>query len=193
MSSSRSRTAPPTTLAEWPASRSTSQTLSAAWLSATRRSGCRARGTRCGACAGNPRTRRMKRWIIEAAILAQRDHRPAAPRRIGGERRVGVDGDGVAHTREQRQVVVRVAVEAAVREVLEAPAEAREPLVDAPQLALAEARRAGEPPGEAPGDALGLGGDEVRHAELARDRRGDEAVGGGDDGTQLARGKVSRH
>src|SRR5574341_318803 len=193
MSSSRSRTAPPTTKAQWPAWRSTSHTLSALWLMAPRRRLWRSRGTRCGAPAASPSTRRMKRLIIAAAILTQRDHRPPAARGFGRKRHVGVDGNGVAHASEQGQVVVRIAVEDAVLAGLQPQAEPGQPLVDALDLALAKARRAGDAAGEAAVHRLGLGRDEVRHAEFARDRRRDEAVGGGDHGAQVAGVAVARH
>ncbi len=52
-------------------------------------------------------------------------------------------------------------------------------------LAFAKARRTGDFAGEMAVDRFGVGGDQMGDAEFARDRRGDEAVGGGDDGDQV--------
>src|SRR5690348_4448459 len=81
---------------------------------------------------------------------------------------------------------MRVAVQARFAEIREPRAPLAEPLVEALHLALAEARDAGDLAGEAPVARLGLGGDQVLDAELARDRPRDEAVGRGDDGAQVA-------
>src|SRR5690606_18656234 len=61
-----------------------------------------------------------------------------------------------------------------------------EPLVGAPHLALAERRRAARPTGVAIAAQLDAGRDQVLDAEGARDRRGDELVGRGDDRAQVA-------
>src|SRR2546423_14969284 len=141
----------------------------------------------------SPSTRRMNLLIMKARILpAQRKHLPAAPARPRGELLVGIDRHRARHVLEQRQIVVRIAVARARGEIREAPAKAMQPLVDAAQLPLAKARRACNATGEAAFAALGLGGDQVRDAELARDRTGDEAVGRGDDGAKLACGEVAR-
>jgi len=130
MPSSRSRTAPPTTYAEKPASRSTAHTLAAAGLMDSRAMPCFSRGTRNTASEGRPRTRRMNLLIIAAAdstgaaLLAQRAHRPAPAPRFRGQLCVGVDGHRPRDPLEEREVVVRVAVEGAFGELAEAPAEA---------------------------------------------------------------------
>src|SRR5204863_9394513 len=100
-----------------------------------------------------------------AGILpAQGNDRPAAPPGLGGERRVRVDRDGPAYAFEQRQVVVGIAVEHALGKRLKRLAEARQPLVYAPDLALAKAGRASDAPGEAAVPQLGFGGNQVAHA-----------------------------
>src|SRR5262245_31358129 len=95
-----------------------------------------------------------------AALGAQRQRRPAPALRLGGQLLVGVDRHRAADLLEQRQVVVRVAVEDALGEAREALAAAGEPFVEAAHLALAEAGRAGDAAGEAPAARLGLGGDQ---------------------------------
>ena len=80
---------------------------------------------------------------------------------------------------------MRVAVAGAFRKVLQGPAQAREPLVDALHLAAAKTGNAGHAAGEAPPLRFGLGGDEVRNAELAGNGRGHEAVGGSHDGAEI--------
>ena len=91
----------------------------------------------------------------------------------------------MVHPLEEGHVVQRVAVEPAFA-VAEAAAEAGEPLVDARDLALAEARGSARLPGEVSADLLEVGRDQVLDAELPRDGRGDEAVGRGDDGADLS-------
>ena len=48
-------------------------------------------------------------------------------------------------------------------------------------------------PVNSPFICFGFGGDQVLDAELARDGRGDEAVGGGDDGAPARPHEVPRH
>src|SRR5687767_11834559 len=118
MPSKRSRTAPPTTYASKPASRSAAQTFAAGALSASRDRPCRSRGIRSSASEGSPKTRRMNLLIMDARILpAQRNHFPAAAPGERRELRVRIDRHRPADALEQRQVVVRVAVAARLREV----------------------------------------------------------------------------
>src|SRR4029079_14871506 len=51
--------------------------------------------------------------------------RPAPGERFGGEHRVRVDRDGIRHGKQQRQGVVRIAVEPRVRAIQELPGPAR--------------------------------------------------------------------
>src|SRR6185312_16310464 len=102
-------------------------------------------------------------------------------RGFGREALVGIDRDGARRELEQRQVVVRVAVAGDLAEVRKALCLRPEPLAEALHLALAETRRPSDAARVASVLQLGLGGDQVAHAELASDRGGDEAVGGGDD------------
>ena len=80
---------------------------------------------------------------------------------------------------------MRIAVKPALRERLQRLPACREPLLDARDLAVAKARRAGDLAGEFPSEVRGFGRDQVVDAELARDRRGHETVGRGDDRTQI--------
>ena len=101
---------------------------------------------------------------------------------MGAEGVVRVDGDGVVHLVHQRQVVVGVAVEAALFEALPAQAEALEPGLDPLDLARLEGRYAAGLAGEG-AVLLGRdGGHQVRDAEGAGDGARDEAVGGRHDG-----------
>src|SRR6185312_14785324 len=109
------------------------------------------------------------------AVLAERDHGPAARGGVRAERRVRIDRHGVRDALEERQVVQRIAVEPALV-IVEAAAAAREPLLDAPDLPLPEAGRAPGLPGEGPVHFLDVRRDEVLDPELARDGLGDEAV-----------------
>src|SRR5688572_15210774 len=80
---------------------------------------------------------------------------------------------------EQRQIIVRIAVEPRLAERRARPALCREPRVQPLYLAFLEARDAGDAAGELATVLLGIGRDEMGHAELARDRRCDETVGRG--------------
>src|SRR5262245_5004385 len=124
---------------------------------------------------------------------AQRKDWPAARLGDAAKRLVGIDRDRPRHALEQRQVVVRVAVEPAPLKARERLADPGQPLLDPRDLAVAEARDARDFPGEAAGADLGLGRDEMRDAELARDRRRDERVGRGDDRAERARVAVPRY
>ena len=97
------------------------------------------------------------------------------------------------HDLKQRQVVERIAVKKGFLEVDKVPIEPGEPVVDPNDFAMLEARRARDLAGVATGNVFGIRGDEVRHAERARNRRGDEAVRGGHHRTEIASGKVFAH
>src|SRR5688500_8963304 len=132
----------------------------AAGLSPSRARPCFSRGTR-KASDGSPSTRRMNLLIMRRAILPERYALPAAARGFARERLVGVHGHGPRDALEERQVVMRVAVAARRLELRQAAADAREPLVQAHELAFAEARGAGDAAGIAAPAHLGLGGDQV--------------------------------
>ena len=91
---------------------------------------------------------------------------------------------------KQRQIVVRIAVEPAVPQCLPL---FLHPAFQPRHLAFAVAWRARDPAGEAPVVLLRLGGDQVRNIELLGDRRGDEAVGRGDDDERIAVRTVQVH
>ncbi|HVP09230.1 MAG TPA: HAD-IB family phosphatase, partial [Burkholderiales bacterium] len=91
-----------------------------------------------GRVAGTPCFREGKIARVRDWLAAQGQHRPPPACGFGRQRLVGVDRHRTAHPLEQRQVVVRVAVEGRPGEVAEAPAEAREPQLQAHHLALAE-------------------------------------------------------
>src|SRR5690349_24786011 len=94
---------------------------------------------------------------------------------------------------KQRKIVVRIAVAAALAEVAHAAALRGQPFLEAADLALAKARRAGHAAGELPVARLGLRGDEMANPEFARDRRGHEAVRRGDDGAKVVALEVLAH
>jgi hypothetical protein len=147
--------------------------------------------TRIGVCCwrvpGKSRRRR------HADSIAQADPQPVTLGGDTGQRGVGIDRNRVRDLFQQRQVVVRVAVEPALHEAAQPEAERFEPGVDALDLAFAERGGAARLSGEAAVLLRGDGRDQVRDAELAGDRSGDEAVGGGDDGQQVAGFGVPPH
>lgn len=131
--------------------------------------------------------------IQQIKMLSQADDRPAAFARVALEGRIGVHRHRVGDLGQQRQVVERIAVEPAAREAMPVVTEAAEPGLDAGDLAFAEAGDAADAAGEPAIRLLRLGGDQVGDAEHAGDRRGDEAVGGGDDGGERAFRLVAAH
>ena len=126
-------------------------------------------------------------------LVPEIQNRPGVGSSVGEQGVVGVDGDRVADAREQRQVVERIAVEPAAFEVAPPETHRFEPVLDAGDLALAEGRGAAGFSGELAVFLCRNRGDQVRNAEFKADRAGDEAVGGGDDGAQVAGGQVFKH
>ena len=96
----------------------------------------------------------------------------------------------MVHDREQRQVVVRIAVEPAV---FESFAVRCHPHLKTFDLAFAVAGNAFHIAGVAAVAHLGFGRNQVWDAERRRDRRGDEAVGGGDDDQRMPARAVVLH
>src|SRR5262245_36877805 len=183
--SRRSRTAPPTMNAVKPPRCSPCAVLSAHWLIASRPMRCTLNGITFG-CAGpkrRPENILPRKRVITVSMQA--DDGPAAARGMGAQRVVRVHRHRMGHTVEERQIVERVAVEPRLGKGRERAPAPRQPRVEAGDLALAEARNAGDRAGKFAVALLGLGGDQLRDAELARDRRGNEAVGGGDDDAQV--------
>ena len=107
----------------------------------------------------------MNLLIMRGRILPEGYALPAAARGLARQGLVGIHSDRARNALEQRQVVVRVAVAGALREVGEAAAETGQPVVQTAHLALAERGQPGDPPGEAAIALLGLGGDEMLDAE----------------------------
>src|SRR5574340_314029 len=94
---------------------------------------CFSRGSRTTVSADSPNTRRMNLLIMNARILpAQGNHFPMPAARLGLELRVRIDGDRAAHELEQGQIIVRVAVERAFRELAQRAAVCGQPLLEAP-------------------------------------------------------------
>src|SRR3954471_10376064 len=185
MPSSKSRTAPPTTKAEYPARCSSSHVLRAQRLICSRWMVCLSFGYTTGfASLWVTRSRRPNSFsmyfliiFLRCAFLPQGNYRPPAARSDVAKGVVRIHRHRMRHALQQRQVVVGIAVEPALV-IREARAALREPFVHAAVLAFAEGGRTARLAGEAAIDLLDVGREQVRHAELARDGRGDEAVGG---------------
>src|ERR1700709_1282375 len=115
---------------------------------------------------------------------------PAADLRMRAQGVVGIGRDRVGDFLEKRNVVVRVAVEVAVFEVVQVFSHGREPRFGAHDLALAIARRARWAAGQlAVGDIVDrfdLARDQRFNPERPADRRRDERVRGGDEAAQIA-------
>src|SRR5712671_1788975 len=119
--------------------------------------------------------------LLETGPLPQTDYRPAVFLRMRAQRRIGIDCDRVGNALEQCQVVQRIAVKPAWRNRLKRLPLGSEPLLDAPDFALAETRRASDFAGKFSAGVRRLGRDQVIDAEFACNRRGHETVGRGDD------------
>ena len=121
------------------------------------------------------------------AFSAQRDHRPAAFCGGGAQAVVGVDGHWVADLFQQRQIVARVAVEGAA---VQGAVVLGQPVLQAGDLAGLVARNVGGAPGVAAVSHFAFGGQQRIDAQARGNRRGNEAVGGGDDQQLVARRAV---
>src|SRR5512146_2632863 len=81
-------------------------------------------------------------------LSAQGNDRPAPSFGVCAQGRVGVDRDRMFYSGKQRQIVERIAVEPGFPETAPTPAVRRQPMLHAHHLAIAEARHAGDVPGE---------------------------------------------
>lgn len=116
---------------------------------------------------------------------------------MGAERGVGVGRDRIGDFLEQRDVVVRIAVEIAVLEVGPGLTQRGQPRLDAHDLAFAVARRAHATPRERrmrlAVDGFDFAGDQHVYAEGIGDRARDELVRRRDDAAQIALVLVLAH
>src|SRR5574340_869257 len=124
---------------------------------------------------------------------AQRNDGPAEGARARVQRGIGIDRDRVADTGQQRQVVERIAVKPAALEAAPVQAQLLQPRLDARDLAFAEGGYAARLAGELPVALCRDGRHQVRDTEFARDGRGDETIGGGDDGRQIPAVEMAPH
>ncbi len=103
---------------------------------------------------------------------------------------VGIDGDGMCDLLQQRQVVVRVAVEPTV---VEFGLTLAQPVLQSLYFAVFKTGDAGAAPGVVLAVHLDLGGDQVFDAETCGDGRSHEAIGRGDDDERVALSAVFFH
>src|SRR5690606_32929990 len=103
------------------------------------------------------------------------------------QQRIGIGGDRIGNDGQQRDVVLRIAVEVAAFEIGERQAARCQPCVGVRDFTFAGGRFADQFAGRAAvGVEFRFGGDQVFDIECARDRCRDETVGGGDDDDQIA-------
>src|SRR5882672_1056298 len=151
----------------------------------SRRRAARGRGRRCRTRSRAQGSRERARRRGPGRSSFQTDDLPAAFNRYPAQDLVGVHRDRVRDVLEQGQIVLRVAVEPDRRKRREYAALTGQPFLYTRYLPLAETGRSRGFSGEPSLPDFEFGRDQVQ-AEFARDGRGDEGVGGGDD-----RAKVS--
>src|SRR5262249_42061384 len=107
---------------------------------------------------------------------APADDRPAVLARVPGQHGIGIHRHRMGYRRQQRKVVVRVAVEPGTGEPLEPVPKPRKPVPDPRELSRLKTGHSGRASRKAPRVASGLGRNEMGDAIQVGDRPGDEAV-----------------